>query len=547
MGVDNTRLKGIPMRPYFSMIMIIPFLLGACAQNTPELPPAAPPTMVPSASMVQATTMLYPTSTPTLPPPTSTPTPAIAGFTIKQDGSLPTEGALIAYQVGEGEDQVLRLADPLEEVAYEYSFPQGARFATPFLAGLSPDAKYFTYFEGGWLEILYEHEYLRASTPDLILHVLDLGSGEIIYSAPLLSPAFPQDLLQVAEIIKDDWWFTSSNHTLEEVTAATEEYMLDHIRNIAWSPDGSLLAFAAQDPGPTTDLYLFSPQDGTVIRVSSEAGHISRTIWAPDSSALALITNLYTRQAAELTTTFLSRDGMLLGSFSSQIYFFNRWHDATHAIIYGGTDSGDYFDVKVFSTTDRSTTLLWEGSYGDIAISPDLRTFLSSSHIPTAPIPPHRGLYLGTFAEPTLLTLAENWGWRVVWWGSEQFPFAASSPDEGTIGVAAGGERVTLDDRDWTLQASPDGSYLAGYNFNFPSQVPGILPGLRIFDGSGTLVEAVEEVYVRCVAWDATSSRLLYQVKDRLYLWQAASREIRLVAEQLDQGACGFVWVRQGR
>jgi len=454
---------------------------------------------------------------------------------------------LIAYQVREGESQVLRLADLLEEVAYEYTFPPTARFATPFLAGLSPDAKYFAYFEGGWLETLYEYEYLRANTPNLILHVLDLRSGEIIYSASLLSPAFPQDLLQVAETIKDDWWFTSSSYTLEDVAAATEEYMLDHIRSIAWSPDGSLLAFAAQDPGPTTDLYLFSPGDGKATRVSSDAGHIVQAVWAPDSSALAVITNLYSRQAAELTTSFISRHGTLLDSFSSQIYFFNRWHDGTHAIIYGGTDSGDYFGVKVFTTTDGSTSLLWEGSYGDIAIAPDLNTFLSSSHIPTAPIPPHRGLYLGTFAEPTLLTLDDNWGWRVAWWGSEQFQFAASSPDEGTIGVTAGGERVRIDDRYWILEASTDGSYLAGYNFNHPSQVPGILPGLHIFDSSGTLIEAVEGVNVRCVGWDAESTRLVYQAEGGLFQWQARSGEIQQVAEQLNKEACGFAWVRQGR
>jgi hypothetical protein len=535
------------MRTCFPIVMIVAFLLGACGQNNRGPLLATPATVVSSAPLVEATATIQATRTPTVTPPMLIATPAIAGFAINQEGSLSTEGALIAYQAGEGEDKVLRLADPLARVVYEYSFPRGACFATPFLAGLSPDAKYFVYFEGGWLENLYEHEYLRATTPNLILHVLDLHSGEIIFSAPLLSPTFPQDLAQVAETIKDDWWFTSSNYTLEEVTADTEEYMLDHIRNIAWSPDGSLLAFADQSPGPTTDLYLFSLEDGSATRVTSDAGHIVQTVWAPDSSALAVITNLYSRQAAELTTSFLSRQGTLLDSFSSQVYFFNRWHDAIHAIIYGGTDSGDYFDLKVFSTADGSTSLLWEGSYGDIAISPDLSTFLSSSHIPSAPVPPHRGLYLGTFAESALLMLAENWGWRVAWWGSEQFLFAASSIDEGTIGVTVGGERVTIDDRYWILEASLDGSYLAGYNFNYPSQVPGVLPGLRIFDGNGTLVEALEEVNVRCVGWDAASTRLAYQIEDKLYLWQANSGEIQQVAEQLNQEPCGFGWVRQGR
>ena len=145
--------------------------------------------------------------------------------------------------------------------------PLQDHFATPFLAGLSPDARNFVTFEGGQTESLYDAEHLRTSTPDLVLHVHALLSGKVIFSTPLLSPSFPQDLEPIAETIKDEWHFTFQDAPFEDVVAATQEMLLDYIRNVSWSPDGSLLAFACQNPGPSSDLYFFSPESGTAQRV----------------------------------------------------------------------------------------------------------------------------------------------------------------------------------------------------------------------------------------------------------------------------------------
>jgi WD40 repeat protein len=464
---------------------------------------------------------------------------------VEQGVALPLDGPLIAYEAGSAENKTLLLGDPKEGISYEFRLPATARFATPFLAGLSPDTRYFVTFEGGWLETLYEIEHLRASKADLKLHMLELGSGELIFSADLLSPSFPQDLAQIAETIKDEWHFTSQNASFKDVVAATQEFMLDHIRRVAWSPDGSLLAFASQDPGPSSDLYTFSPESGTAEPVSTDPGHVVRVVWAPDSSTLVMDTSLYDRHAREDTTTVLSRDGSTLASFTSQVLFFHHWHDSTWAILYGATDSGDQFEPQAISTTDGTTTLLWDRSFADIAFSPDLSTFLLASSMPSAPAPPCPGLFLGRLEDGSLLTLSEgNRGWGVAYWGSARFAFAASSIEEGTIGVTPDGERVTIDEGVWKLAASPNGGYLAGYHKYHPSYLPGIVPGLRVFDGTGELLESVEDINVTCVGWNAASTALAYQVERRLYLWDAAPGSTRLVSDQLNEKACSFKWVR---
>lgn len=543
------------MRLPFSLLLLTAFLLPSCTQSYTELlpiissqptsatSPLAPPTFT-SLPPTRIAATEFPTPLLTLSPPTPTIVTVVPStFTFKRGSHYPLDRPLIAYNAGSTQNKFLHLADPAEGAIYEFSLPNASSFATPFLAGLSPDALYFVYFEGGWLEILYDVEHLRASTPELVLHVLALPSGKVIFSIPLLSSSYPHDLIPVAETIKDEWHFTFQNAPFEEVVAATQEMMLDYIRRVTWSPDGSLLAFASQNPGPTSDLYLFSPKLETALRVNQEPGHVLKTIWTPDSSALVTVSSLYERHAREDTTYLLSREGSLLASFKSQRMFFNNWHDSNYGLLYEGTDSGDFYDLKTLSAADGTITMRFEGTYADIAYSPDLSTFLLSSNMPTAPIPAHVGLYLGKRGDSSLRTLSEILGWEVEYWGSENFAFAASSFDEGTIGVTQNGEVKTIDDGYWKLVASPSGRYLAGFFKHHPSYRQGIVPGLRIFDGDGQLLEFIDDTDITCVSWNAASTALAYQAESRLYLWDAATGSTLLISDQLNEADCAFKWV----
>ena len=505
-------------------------LLSACtpAQTLPTI------TVVPP--------LPSPTATRLLPTATDSPTP-IPGFSIRPWADLPADLPLLVYTSGSLDDQTLYAADPLEGIAYEYRFPATTRFATPPLAGLSPDARYFVYFEGGQIEDFYGETRLRTSKPDLVLHVLELARGEVIFSTPLLSPTYPNDLAQIAERIKDEWTFTYSNATFEDVIAGTQDLMLGRIRNVAWSPDGSLLAYPSQTPGPSTDLYFFSPVSGDTWQVMNEPDHVLSAVWSPDSSAIVMYTSAFDRMAREDTTYLLDRDGAILTQFTSQIKYFHHWHDAGRAILYQSTDAGDAFEPQVMSTADGSINLLWDGSFGTIAFTPDLSTYIIGSNIPNAPQPPGSGLYLGQ-AGGSLMTLSKEMGWSVAYWGTEKFTFAASITGAGTAGVTAEGEMVTLDPGYFRLKASPNGSYLAGYNKVYPSSQPGTVAGLRIFNADGQLLDAVDGLDINCVAWNTASSALAYQAADGLYVWNAPDGSTRLVATGLTPDECAFGWVR---
>ena len=52
--------------------------------------------------------------------------------------------------------------------------------------------------------------------------------------------------------------------------------------NLAWSPDGRLLAFPAMLDGPDADIYLYDPQGDTLQRLTHEPGQPGALTWSPD-------------------------------------------------------------------------------------------------------------------------------------------------------------------------------------------------------------------------------------------------------------------------
>ena len=517
------------MRQNLFSILLAVLWLASCAERSPVLtstnPPPTPTLTIPAS-----------TPTPTRQPPTLTRTspPATATFTPVPTQSIPRDRPMIAFERDSSQGKRLVLVDPNGEAAFEFNFPAGALFATPFLSGLSPDARYFVYYEGGTLD---PYGQLQAMPPDFELHILDLQSRTILHSERLLSPDFPKDLKRVAALTLDEFWFADTvklgMDKLNYMWGITQQTMLNHLRTAAWSPDGSLLAFASQIPGPTSEMKFYDPVRGEAWNVNSELGHVLKLIWAPDSSAIALIKTLYDRHMRQETTHLLSRAGIETASISAS-YFFG-WLGPHIGLIRSEIDFGDpFFRLKAVSVYDGNRTSLWEGSYADVALTPDLSSILVSSNDPGGPENPP-GLFLKNRDNPTPLALSKSIYWKVAYWGSERFAFAASSPG-GAFGVSKTGEPDLIDSGDWDLLASSNGKYLAGYG-KYTQRT-----GLRVFDENGKLLATLTDSKITCLRWNAASTMLAYQVDDRLYVWEQAVGSPRLIAVPLSQ-ECSIAWV----
>jgi hypothetical protein len=445
-------------------------------------------------------------------------------------------------------DTPLILLDPADGSSFAFDFPPGAIFATPFLDGLSPDAHYFVYYEGGTVG---EYGSLEAQ-PDFGMRVLDLDSREVIFSTALLSPDFPKDLEPIVAMTEDQYWMVQDDQAkkLEDMNYTMQRTVLDHLRTAAWSPDGNLLAFASQDPGPYSDMYFFDPTGGKAWKVSDEMAHVLDVTWAPDSSAVALETTLYRRHMNPVTTDLLTREGSLLASIEEP--YFYGWLDPATILLLRESDYSDPgFNLEALSIMDGIRTSVWEGSFDYFAVAPDLSSVLIGSTQPTVP-GQSPGLYLQRLNVETPLQLSESCCWKTAYWGTPRFAYAASAPNTGifdvpqtggTYGVSQTGDLTLIDEGNWYLQPSPDGELLAAYG-PFDS-----IKGLRVFDGEGALLANLNDERITCLQWNAASTRLAYQVGDRLYLWEAGDESARQVADhlqtELDWRECAFRWVNE--
>jgi hypothetical protein len=99
----------------------------------------------------------------------------------------------------------------------------------------------------------------------MTLHVLTLPSGEVQTITPLIADEYMAD--------PDS---SPGDPAFEAARAIAE------LPNLAWSPDGQMLAFMGVIEGPTSDLYVYSLADGSITRLTDGPSHGIRPTWSPD-------------------------------------------------------------------------------------------------------------------------------------------------------------------------------------------------------------------------------------------------------------------------
>lgn len=264
------------MRQFFFSMFLAAWVLAACSKTSPSQP---------SSNLTADTSPTRTSQTPsrTHPPlkPTKPRQPATATASPSPTQSIPHDRPMIAYE-SSSPDKSLFLLDPDHGLSFAFDFPAGSIFATSFLESLSPDARYFVYYEGGTVD---DYGSLNAKPPDFNMRILDLNTQDVIFSTPLLSPDFPKNLEPIVAMTEDEFWREEPDREvkLKEMNYTMQMTVLNYLRTVAWSPDGSVLAFASQNPGPSSDMYFFDPAKASARKMTSELGHVLEFTWAPDS------------------------------------------------------------------------------------------------------------------------------------------------------------------------------------------------------------------------------------------------------------------------
>jgi dipeptidyl aminopeptidase/acylaminoacyl peptidase len=152
---------------------------------------------------------------------------------------------------------------------------------------------------------------------------------------------------------------------------------------MAWSPNGRYLAFAAALDGPSSDLYMYDAETGNVLRMTSGPDSVAQIWWSPDGKWIVMgelhesnypfTTSLWAVSASnnELRQLYSLEDGYpqsILG-----------WLDESTFIVFDGTGLNDALDLPahnldVVNIDAKTITPVFRGSFftADFAANPGI-------------------------------------------------------------------------------------------------------------------------------------------------------------------------------
>jgi hypothetical protein len=225
---------------------------------------------------------------------------------------------------------------------------------------------------GGRVALLEIDDTFDLSIP--VLKIITLPGGTIETIATLMPEDFDYSALD-----------RDGQARVEQVWAAVGVW-----NNMAWSSDGSMLAFNAAIDGPSADLYVYSTRDGSITRLTDGPSQSANPIWSPDDafilhSAAEQLNYGYSGAGYDMLNVWAARpdDSGVEKVFDHEFYGFERvlgWLDDTRYL----GDSEElwcgYFDLREIDIFDGVVRSLHTGHYGFRAYAPGHAATLLAIH-----------------------------------------------------------------------------------------------------------------------------------------------------------------------
>lgn len=240
-------------------------------------------------------------------------------------------------------------------------------------AEFSPDGRYLAYYTGG---VSAPGGELRT---DLTLHVLRLADGAVVRSIPLVAPDFPDNITTTAQALAARGGTFSTIMGLDEAVWAA---YVGALRRMAWSPDARHLAFAGSIDGPTSDLYLYTPAEDAITRLSDGLEQIDRIRWSPDSRWVWHSTVSYAFcQSCDGHQYAAAADGSTMIQLpGDDVHRFMGWLDDAHFLETDQANGPGDFDLRVVAVESGAVTTLWPGVHERFALDWDAQRLVVLGH-----------------------------------------------------------------------------------------------------------------------------------------------------------------------
>ncbi len=271
---------------------------------------------------------------------------------------------------------------------------------------------------------------------------------------------------------------------------------------LRWSPDGRYLAFVAALDGPSSDLYVFDSQEGTIRRLTTGENQAATPIWTQDGRWII-------HQEVE---TFGSGAGWSVkavwaaavdGSSVRKLYDVPEY---TGPEQFAGTTQTGELVVSRFSQNEPTLHVVDIAS-GDITVLQSgfpTADFVDVDPVSGAVAYITDGLYLRSPGSSSAEMLADGLWFDVRW--SPGFDLFFAAGNAGVIAFSTTGESEQVAAAGSVPAPSPDGAWLTIS-----------AEGLQLYDRNRDLVREIPEASYEDVLWRPDSTGLFYLQDGALY------------------------------
>jgi hypothetical protein len=503
------------------MVVLLVSLLPACSRATP----APSPTLVAEAASAPTEAVAAPT--PTSPPPTMAPTEALAA---------PTE----------------TVAAPEPEAA---SAPLGALNRDgPWLVFAAPDGLWALDADGSDLTQLTRRPlvspddlraavsprggqlaFITAADPQLwrglALELLTLPGGELQAVTPLASAAAEAGLEA-----------GPGSPAFEALRAVAE------LPNLAWSPNGQQLAFMSVYEGPSSDLYVYSLQDGQITRLTDGPSQGFRPSWSPDGKYV-----VHAGAESFGTGAGYSMAGMWAAraddSGVKSLYTPNSgdevvigWSAPDTFVVYSWSADCGKRTLRTFNVESSQVGVLWEGYFNEVALDPASGSVLLAVDKLVASCNPdgQAGVFLITPGERAARRVAGFEASSLSW--SPNAGVFLLQAQEVVWTVTLAGELTPLPGPAAPTLAAPPLAAPAGQGWAWSTTEEQGRPGLWVGKGEGEPAQISSLPATRTV-WETGGQSVFFWADGGLYRASGPDFSPERVAEGVQISPQGAVWV----
>ena len=281
-----------------------------------------------------------------------TPLPAEEVQSIPQVETLETQSIVLADAILVITNSGIWVVNEQTNKANQISYDQVDAPSWNPIEGMSSDKRYFSYITG-----------FNGASVDPMLVVLDIKNMKSILQLELTGPS-----------IQPGMEGTHGDPAFEAFRA------IEYENSLAWSPDGTRLAFIAARDGDSADVYLFNPTDLSVSRLSDEDGHAADLHWSPDGQLLQYVSiNAFgTGAGFDMESLwiydFRIRAPQLLQVLDSDGENFLAWTDNSHFLINSVSLPCESYNLRLVNADRLLNQTIIEGSFTGSAYNPEQKT-----------------------------------------------------------------------------------------------------------------------------------------------------------------------------